>query len=149
MRRILKHVITRPDSPLRLLAAWFVTCTVFEALRAQVVLSSWLFLLIAVGAVVLFTVAQWLLPFPRFSTLTTALCTIAYATVLVGNRVGVDRTALYLTVLFAVVVVVLPLMRREPHRLLPFTFSKRWCIAAVVTAGVLFALVIGTVTCLR
>ena len=149
MRRLLKHVITWPDSPLRLLAAWFVTCTVFEALRAQVVLSSWLFVLIAVGAFVLFTVAQWLLPFPRFSTLTTALCTIAYATVLVGNRVGVDRTALYLTVLFAVVVVVLPLMRREPHRLLPFTFSKRWCIAAVVTAGVLFALVIGTVTCLR
>lgn len=149
MRRLVKHVIAWPDSPLRLLAAWFAACTLFEALRIRYLMPVWLFLLVTVGLFAVFTVAQWLLPFPRFSTLTTALCTIAYATLLVGNRTGIDRLALCLTVLFAVAVVLFPLMKREPHRLLPFTFSKKWCIAAVITAGVLFLLVLGTITCLR
>lgn len=149
MRRLLKHAIAWPESPLRLLAAWFTACTVFEVLRERYLLSIGLFAVIVIGVFALFTVAQWLAPFPRFSTLMTALCTIAYATVLVGNRINGDRTALYITVLFAVMIVLFPLMHREPHRLLPFTFSKKWCIAAVVTAGALFTLILGAITCLR
>ena len=41
MRRFLQHVIAWPESPLRLLAAWFAACTVFEAFRALYLLPVW------------------------------------------------------------------------------------------------------------
>lgn len=149
MRGLLKRFITFPESPLRLLAAWFVACSAFEILRARYVLPVWAFALSVLGVFILLTIAQHLLPFPRFSTTALAVCTVLYATALVAVRLTDVQLPFLVLILFAVGVVLFPLLRREKHALLPFTVSRKLCIALCITAGVLFTLVLGTISCLR
>ncbi len=149
MRALLKQFITFPESPLRLLASWFLGCSVFEVLRMQNMLLGWSFAVLVAVVFVLFTVLQRYLPFPRFSTTALAVCTVLYAVVLVISRTQTDSFALFALILFAVGVVLFPLLRREEHALLPFSFPKKLCIGLCIVAAVWCGLVIGCITCLR
>ncbi len=149
MLGFLKQFITLPESPMRLLASWFLCCSLFELLRAQYVLLSWGFILITLCVFVILTLLKHLLPLPRFSSAALAVCTVLYAVVLIVSRAEQDSFALLAVILFAVGVVLFPLLRREKHALLPFTVSKKLCIGLCITAGVLFAVVLGGITCYR
>ena len=149
MLAFLKRMITVPKSPMRLIASWFFSCSLFEILRPYVLLSNGLFVLITAGVFLILTVMQALLSLPRLTPGALAVSALTYAFVLVCTRLTSRNDPLFLLVLLAVALVLFPLLHKESGRLLPLTVSKRLSITVCLAAGVLCAGVIGTITCLR
>ncbi len=149
MKRLLKQFITFPESPLRLLAAWFLGSAVFAALRPHLLMPLWMAAALIAGLFFIFTLLQHFLPFPRFSTLTLALSTVTYAVAVAATRAQGQNLVLTTIILFAVAVILFPLVTREEHALLPFAVSKKLGITLCVIAAVFCAFMIGTITCLR
>ncbi len=150
MPTFLKRFATVPKAPLRLMASWFFCCTLFELLRTDTVLSVGVFLLIFLGVFLALTAAQLFLPWPRLSAASLAVCTVTYAMtqVIVQSTYG-NNYFLLLLLLFAVAVVLFPLLHRDTGRLLPFTVSRRRCLMLVAAVGLVCCGVNATITCLR
>lgn len=149
MIALLKHCIDLPKSAMRLIASWFFCASLFEILRPETLLSNGVFLLILLGAFVLLTVAQWLLPWPRFTAASLAVGTLTYAFTLVRTHLTARNYPLFLFLMVAVALVLFPLLRKEKGKLLPFTVSKRVSITVCITVGVVCAGMIAAITCLR
>lgn len=150
MLAFLKRFATVPKAPLRLIASWFFCCTVFELFRTDTILSVGATLLVFLGTFLTLTTAQLFLPWPRLSGVALVVCTVTYAIIQVYVQAAYGNNwFLLLLLLFAVAVILFPLLHRETGRLLPFTVSRRWCIAAVIVAGLICCGVNATITCLR
>ncbi len=150
MRGFAKQLTTLPESPMRLLASWFACCALFEILRPYYILYISGFVLLWVGVFVLLTAAQQLLPLPRLTDVSLAGGTLFYAFTLAACRYSnTDFTLLTLT-LVATLLVLVPLLKRQDDRpLLPFTLTRRMSVWLVIGFGVLFFIILGTITCLR
>ncbi len=149
MRALLKTVVTAPDSLMRLLAAWFFACSVFVLLRSVIILTVVGFCLITLGAFAVLTLAQHLLPLPRFTHAALAVSTLVYAAVLVAMHENKNDYPFLIVVLLATAIVLFPLLHCQKGVLLPRPISRRFCIAVVVAAGLLFSAVLGAIGCLR
>lgn len=149
MLAFLKQCIDLPKSPMRLIASWFFSCTLFEIMREKTLLSNGIFLLIWLGLFVLFTALQHWLALPRFSAALLAVGALTYALTVTAFYLTVENYPLLIVLLAAVAIVLFPLLRKETGRLLPFSVSDRTCRTIVITVGVLSAGMIATITCLR
>lgn len=149
MQGFVRRFLSIPESPLRLLASWFFCCGLFEILRPWFILYSWGFVLIALCVFFLLTLAQHLLPLPRFTSAALAVCTVFYAATLCATRITGSTMGVFVTVMIAVAVVLSPLLNREKGRLLPFRISRKLGIGFCIGAAIVFSVVIGSITCLR
>ncbi len=149
MNRFLKDTVLAPESGLRLLASWFFCCSLFEIFRLVYLPSIPLFVLFLVIGFTLLSVVQHYTAWPRLTAVALAMSASFYAFVLVAYRTTTTSFPLLVLIVFALGLVLLPLLHRERGALLPVPVSRRLCLAACLAVGVFFTVVLGTISCLR
>lgn len=151
MHGFLKQLRSLPESPMRLLASWFFCCALFEILRPWYLLYSAGFVLIMLLVFVLLTLIQQHWQSKPLTTAFLAFGTVFYAFVLIASRGSSTASGLALIalVLGALLLVLVPLLRNQWLPACPGGISAKRSLGLCALIGVLFAAVLGTITCLR
>ncbi len=144
-----KRTFFTPEALLRLLTSWFVSCAVFEVMRPGYILYIWGFSLLWVSIFAVVTALHCLLPVPQLTRGLLAVGALIYAFVLVACRTNTNSTPLFVLIVFAVGLVLFPLLRTQERPLLPLAVPRRLCITVCIIIAVFFIAVLGTIGCLR